>query len=247
MSDDFNFDGKQSGSRGGGRKLEVWDFLSILMLLSTVCLVIYFGMVFVDPNSELNILPPSGLGPKTATPTVTPLQLQATWTASPTIALTASDTPRPTFTPFSTNTPFSLIPPTRTRKPPTATRTPKAPFGATTQQVESTVVHPEFACNWPGIGGTVVDVNNSHIYGQVIVLRGILDGKTIEMQTVSGINKEYGPSGFEFALGNAPIASTALYVQLVDLNGLPLSDQISVPTSADCGKNLVLVRFKKNK
>ena len=108
-------------------------------------------------------------------------------------------------------------------------------------------MHPEFSCAWAGIGGTVVDTNSSPIVGQVIVLRGILDGKTIEMQTVSGINKEYGPSGFEFVLGNAPIASTALYVQLVDLNGLPLSEKISVPTSAECAKNLVLVRFKKNK
>lgn len=247
MSDDFNFDGKQSSPRGGGRKLELWDFLSILMVVSTVCLVLYFGLVFFNPNSELNVLPPEGLGPKTATPTVTPIQLEATWTASPTIALTASDTPRPTFTPFLTNTPFSLIPPTRTHKPPTVTRTPKAPFGATTQQVESTVVHPEFSCAWAGIGGTVADTKNSQIVGQVIVLRGILDGKTIEMQTVSGINKEYGPSGFEFVLGNTPIASTTLYVQLVDLNGLPLSDKISVPTSSECAKNLVLVRFKKNK
>ncbi len=249
MSDDFNFDGKPSAPRRSGGRLELWDILSILMLVLTGCLVVYFGLIFINPNSSLNVLPPGGLnfGPKTATPTSTPLQLEPTWTASPTLELTPSDTPRPTFTPFASNTPFSLIPPTRTPKPPTPTRTPKAPFGATTSQVESTVVHPEFACNWAGIGGTVVDANNSPIIGQVIVLRGTLDGKTVEQQTVSGINKEYGPSGFEFVLGNAPIASTNLYVQLVDLNGLPLSDKISVPTSADCTKNLVLVRFKKNR
>ncbi len=248
MSDDFNFDRKQPKSRSGGG-MQLWDILSVLMLVLTGCLVVYFGLIFVNPDSRLNFLPPGGLnfGPKTATPTVTPLQLEATWTASPTLALTPSDTPRPTFTPFATNTPFSLIPPTRTPRPPTPTRTPKAPFGATTSQVESTVVHPEFACNWAGIGGTVVDANNSPIVGQVVVLRGTLDGKTVEQQTVSGINKEYGSSGFEFVLGNAPIASTNLYIQLVDLNGLPLSDKISVPTAADCTKNLVLVRFKKNK
>lgn len=93
----------------------------------------------------------------------------------------------------------------------------------------------------------MVDAKNSPIIGQVIVLRGTLDGKTIEQQTVSGINKPYGESGFEFVLGNVPVSSSTLYVQLVDLNGLPLSDRISVPTSTDCTKNLVLVRFKKNK
>lgn len=243
MSDDFNFDGKSSRSRGG---MQLFDMLSILVLILTCCMGAYFAFIFINPGSSYNILPPGGGGSglQLPTATITPLQLEATWTASPTLELTPSSTPRPTFTPFFTNTPFSLVPPTRTPRP---TSTPKAPFGATTSQVESTLIHPELACAWAGIGGTVVDANNSPIVGQVVVLRGTLSGSTIEQQTVSGINKEYGQSGFEFVLGSAPVASTTLYVQLVDLNNIPLSDKISVPTSSDCTKNLVLVRFKKNK
>src|SRR3990170_1260004 len=236
MNDDFDFDGKQS--RPQSRPMQTWDVLSILVLIISACIAAYFVFIFISPDSPFNILPPGGRGPKPPTVTVTALQLQATWTASPTLELTPSNTPRPTFTPFFTNTPFSLIPPTKTRKPPTPTRTPKAPFGATTSQVESTVIHPELACTWAGIGGTVVDASNSPIIGQVVVLRGTLNGSTIEQQTVSGINKEYGPSGFEFVLGNAPVASTTLFVQLVDLNNIPLSDRISVTTSSDCTKNL---------
>ncbi len=241
MSDEFDFDGKSSRPRGGG--IQVWDMLSLLVLLATGCLVLYFGLIFIDPGSSLNVLPPgkSIFLPQAPTATITPIQLEATWTASPTIQPTPSSTPRPSFTPFFTETPAYT--PTRTQKP---TNTPKAPFSASTSQVDSTLIHPDFACNWAGIGGTVVNANNSSIIGQVVVLRGTLDGKTIEQQTVSGINKEYGESGFEFVLGNAPIASTTLYVQLVDLSGIPLSDKISVPTSSDCTKNLVLVRFKKN-
>lgn len=243
MSDEFDFDGKTSGSRGGG--MQVWDLLTLLVLGTTACLVVYFGLIFINPESSLNVLPPggAGFGPQPPTATITPIQLEPTWTASPTLELTSTNTPRPTFTPFATDTPVSLFPPTRTPRP---TNTPKAPFSASTSQVESTIIHPDLACNWAGIGGTVVNANNSPIIGQVVVLRGTLDGKTIEQQTVSGINKEYGESGFEFVIGNAPVASTTLYVQLVDLNGLPLSDKISVPTSSDCTKNLVLVRFKKN-
>ena len=246
MSDDFNFDGGSSKPRRGGG-MQALDILSIVVLIATICLVGFFALILINPESRINPFPPGGFGPKVPTATVTPLQLQPTWTASPTLELTPSSTPRPTFTPFGTNTPFSLLPPTKTPRPPTPTRTPKAPFSATTSQVESTVVHPELQCNWAGIGGTVVDAGNSPIIGQVVVLRGTLDGKTIEQQTVSGINKEYGPSGFEFVLGNAPIASTTLIIQLVDLNNIPLSDSISVSTSSDCTKNLVLVRFKKNK
>jgi len=243
MRDDFNFDAKPSKPRRGGG-MQLFDMLSILVLILTCCVGAYFAFIFINPESSYNFLPPGGRGLQLPTATVTPLQLEATWTASPTIEVTPSNTPRPTFTPFFTNTPFSLVPPTRTPRP---TSTPKAPFSATASQVESTIIHPELACAWAGIGGTVVDANNSPIVGQVVVLRGTLSGSTLEQQTVSGINKEYGQSGFEFVLGNAPVASTTLYVQLVDLNNIPLSDKISVPTSSDCAKNLVLVRFKKNK
>ena len=92
-----------------------------------------------------------------------------------------------------------------------------------------------------------MDANNSPVIGTVVVLRGTLNGSTVEQQTVSGINKEYGPSGFEFVLGNAPVASNTLYVQLVDLQNIPLSDKVPVETSSECNKNLVIVRFKKNR
>lgn len=243
MNDDFDFDGTQSRSRGG--TMPIWDILSIVVLILTVCIAGYFVMIFLNPESSLNVLPPGGFGLRLPTATTTPIQLEATWTASPTLELTPSNTPRPTFTPFFTDTPFSLVPPTKTPKP---TSTPKAPFSATTQQVESTVIHPELDCQWAGIGGTVVDSNNSPVIGTVVVLRGTLKGNSVEQQTVTGINKEYGPSGFEFVIGTTPVdSSKTLYVQLVDLQNIPLSDPVYVTTSSDCSKNLVIVRFKKNR
>lgn len=243
MSDDFNFDGKPTRSRGFTAPTNMWDMLSILVLMITACLAGYFLLIFINPNSSLNFLPPAGGGSQFPTATPTFIQLEPTWTASATLFVTPTNTPRPTFTPLPTNTPFSLVPPTRTPRP---TNTPRAPFTASASNVESTLIHPELACNWAGIGGTVVDNNGSHVIGTVVVLRGSLDGKLIEQQTVSGINKEYGQSGFEFVLGSAPVATTkTLYVQLVDQSNLPLSDPFYVTTSSDCGKNLVLVRFKK--
>jgi len=225
--------------------LEIWDILSIAVLVITVCIAGYFAIIFFDPNSSLNILPPTGPLANTPTSTPAPIRLEPTWTASPTLEMTPTRTPVPTWTPIFTDTPFSLVPPTRTPKP---TSTPKAPFTASTQQVDSTIIHPEFACNWAGIGGTVVDANNSDVIGTVVVLRGTLDGKTVDLTTVTGINKEYGQSGYEFVLGNVPIASNkTLYVQLVDQSGVPLSNKVEIITSTDCTKNLVIVRFKKNR
>ena len=236
------FNGNKSGS-----PMQVWDMLSIVVLAITACIAGYFLLIFFDPGSSLNILPPGGnvFGPKVPTATAAPFTLVPTWTASPTLEMTPTSTPRPTFTPIFTDTPFSLVPPTRTPKP---TNTPKAPFSASVTQVESTIIHPDLACNWAGVGGTVVDANNSHVIGMVVVLRGFLDGKSVDIPTVTGVTKEYGESGYEFVIGNAPIASNkTLYVQLVDLNGIPLSDKVEISTSADCAKNLVLVRFKKNR
>ena len=245
MNEDFDFDGTQS--RRSQAPMQIWDILSILVLILTVCLVGYFALVFINPASSLNIMRPGGglFGNPVPTFTVTPLQLQPTWTASPTLVLTATDTPRPTLTPIPTNTSFSLVPPTKTPKP---SPTPKAPFSASVTQVESTIIHPELACNWAGIGGTVVDANNSPVIGVVVVLRGSLNGTTVDQPTVSGINKEYGPSGFEFVLGSAPVESNkTLYVQLVDQQNIPLSDPVQITTSTDCKKNLVMVRFKRNR
>jgi hypothetical protein len=241
MNDDFDFDGVQS--RRTRAPLQIWDMLSVLVLLLTVCVAGYFALIFINPNSQYNFLPPG----RNALPTftVTPIRLQSTWTPSPTLELTATNTPRPTITPLPTNTPFSLVPPTKTPQP---TKTPKAPFGGSFTQVESTIIHPELACNWAGIGGTVVDANNSPVIGTVVVLRGTLNGSTIEQQTVSGINKEYGPSGFEFVLGTGPVASSkTLFVQLVDQQNIPLSDPVTIDTSTECSKNLVMVRFKRNR
>lgn len=249
MSDDFNFDGKPARTRSAGTAMNMWDMLSILVLIITACMVGYFALIFFNPDSSMNFLRPGvGLGAQGPTATPTLLQLESTWTPSPTLEMTPTNTPRPTFTALFTNTPFSLVPPTRTPRPPTATATPKAPFTGTSTQQDSTIYHPDLGCNWAGIGGAVVDANNSPVIGMVVVLRGSLDGRLIELQTVSGINPEYGPSGFEFVLGTAPIATDkTLYVQLVDQSNIPLSNQLYVSTSTECTKNLVLVRFKKTR
>ena len=92
------------------------------------------------------------------------------------------------------------------------------------------------------------DQNGSPIVGIVVHLEGTLDGKKVEMTTVSGINPEYGKSGFEFVLGDTLVNSRdTLYVQLLDQAGLPLSDKVYIDTFNDCKKNLVLVRFNKNR
>lgn len=247
MDNNFDFDGKQQAA-SQRPLLEMWDMLSILVLMITACMGLYFLLIFVNPNSSFNIFPPVPRGTLTSSFTVTPLQPPATWTASPTFEVTPSDTPRPTFTPLLTNTPFSLVPPTTTPRP---TSTPETPFRASSVTAVRSVFIPhlqDLGCDWFGVGGTVDDVNNNPIVGVVVRLTGTLSGDDFELTTVSGVSSDYGKAGYEFVLGDVPLTSDKeMYIQLLDQAGLPLSEKVFLVTSTDCEKNLILVRFKKNR
>ena len=226
-------------------RLDLWDMLSVLALIVTVFLGIYFVMVYMFPSSPLNFLNPNPVNPNaTATPTITPIQLPPTWTA--TIAITGTEAPTlvPTLTLEASPTSLSLVTPSKTLSP---TAAPKRPFSATVTYIDSTIFHPDTGCNWQGVAGTVVDSKNADMPGKVILLAGMYNGKSKNEPTVSGVAASYGKSGFEFFLGTVPIASKGeLYLQLLDQAGLPLSDQVFIDTYNDCGRNLALVHFKEN-
>jgi len=250
---EFNFDEPEPKPSGFSMPaIGIWDILTVVVLLLAVCLGVYFMMVFLDPGSSMNPLKPAYF--KTPTATITPLQMEPTWTATPTIFLSPTATLLPSITPPATVTPANLIPATETPTPtrtPTLTPTSKAPFSAASVNAIGSEIIPHLAsasCNWQGVGGTVDDQNSSPIIGIVVRLAGKLDGKSIELTTVSGVSPEYGKSGFEFVLGETPVDSRdTIYVQLLDQAGLPLSDKVYIDTFSDCEKNLVLVRFTKNR
>jgi hypothetical protein len=245
MDDNFDFDGKQKADSQRAR-LEIWDMFSILVLVITACIGLYFLLIFVNPNSSFNLFPPVSRG--SVIFTVPPMQSAATWTASSTLEVTPSNTPHSTFTPLLTNTPFSLVPPTETPRP---TNTPETQFNASSvTAVRSTFIPhlQDLGCGWFGVGGTVDDINNSPIVGVVVRLTGTLNGNHIELTTVSGVSSDYGKAGYEFVLGGVPLESNKeMYVQLLDQAGLPLSEKVFLATSTDCEKNLILVRFKRNR
>jgi hypothetical protein len=246
MSDFKDIDFDKPGQKSAPT-LQVWDILSICVLLVTICVGLYYVLVFINPNIPLNPFSPQRLmANMIPTPTITPLVMPATWTPSATPYIPATDTPRPTFTPFQTPTPFSLASPTNT---PIPSRTPKAPYSARVDYIASTKYRPEFGCNWLGVAGIVLDKNNAHhIYIQVLLV-GTLDGQPINNITVSGTSPQYyGASGFEFQLGSTPLDSTGtLFLQLRDQGGVPLSENIYINTYSSCSKNMVFVTFRENK
>ena len=223
----------------------VWNVLTGVAVIATVTLIGILAMIFSNPRIGLNPFPPPTMPVliDLSTPTATMVFLPPTWT--PTAWLT--ETPKAQATETSTPMPAAT-----TQVPPTIAPT----FGSGLYSFElesapiamaSTVFHTDGNCSWQGVAGRVVDMNGSPQPNIRVHLRGVYNGKTIDLTTLTGLAAEwYGPSGFEFKLSEKAIDSTALLaIQLEDQSFLPISEQVIINTYADCTKNLILVNFKQ--
>jgi hypothetical protein len=231
-----------------------WDMLTVVMLVMTLCACGFFFSVLMNPYSALNPFPPSTPVPPPPTITMTPLGFEPTWTPTPSVEPTETATRRPTFTPESTSTPFRITTPTLTFTPTltvAASRTPRptgVPYTVTVSYNESVTFRADTSCASMYVAGQALDVKSSPVTGLQVKLGGSLPGKTFlpALATLTGISPIYGPSGFEFDLRMAPVASTkGLWVQLFDQSGAPLSEQYSLKTYPNCKQNLILVRFQQ--
>jgi hypothetical protein len=239
-----------------GRRPLIWNLLTLIVVLGLLGVACYYLTIFMNPYSPLNPFPPGMLPTvfSTATPTITPLGLEATWTPTLTLAPSPSRTTAPTWTPLAiliTPSVTATFPATDTLSsspvPSTATDTPTPmPALATITYAASTIVHADSGCNWLGVGGQVLDAQGKPLLSQEVQLGGTLDGQPYSPPFVlSGSAAAYGTSGYEFVLSDHPIASTqTLWVELFDNKGKQLSPKVFFNTSDSCDQNLVRVDFK---
>jgi hypothetical protein len=237
----------------GGSDL-TWNVLTAVMLVMIICACGFFFSLLTNPYSALNPFPPNTPVPTLPPATITPVGLPPTWTPTPSVVPTDTPTRRPTFTPIPSFTPFKLITPTLTFTPSLtviASRTPRptgVPYTITVSWEDSTKYRPDTSCASMFVAGKALDAKNNPITGLQVKLGGSLPGKTFipALTTLTGISPIYGPSGFEFDLHLAPVASSkGLWIQLYDQSGAPLSEQYQLKTFKDCKQNLILVNFKQ--
>lgn len=217
--------------------------LTLLVLLATAGIGVAFAIVYINPQVPFNPYPPPTLPPVLQLPTAVPTEELAEPTNTPVATLTA--TVEPTATETSTpETPTET--PTEVGPTETPTTTP-VPFDLQAGSVAATTSWFH-GCDWMGVGGHVLDSDNTPLIGYAIQLGGELDGDPMEMEVLSGSASEIlGTSGYLFDLADHPIASEeTLWLQLVDVSsGLPLSEQIFLTTYDSCSKNLLLVNWSK--
>jgi len=226
----------------------VWNILTILILLTIFCVVSVFFMIFIDPNSNLNPFPPPTLYPSMMPPTltVTPrITLVPTWTPTSVTSMVPA-TLYPTFTPVTAK---SSETPTPVK--PTGTAVP-GEFAFELQKgspsaIDGETFHPDAGCNWAGVAGQAMSLNDESVRGLFVQLGGSITGEqSVDNMTMTGMAVQYGQGGFEFTLADSPVASTgSLWIQLLDQQNLPLSDRFYFDTYDDCQKNLIIIYFQQ--
>jgi hypothetical protein len=223
---------------GDGYKLKPLDIFTLLILIMIVISLYVFGTIFINPNSSMNPFRSPSLPTLIDLPTPTPTMrsLPATWTPTSWAGITAAT---------------QQVVPQNTDVVSDSQPTPQGGFSYVLEGqpagVASTLFRTGKACEWMGVGGRVTDMQGAAVKGLIVRVGGTVGGvKLDERITVTGIAPSYGVSGYEFMLGNVPLAlNNAFWIRLEDVSQQPLSDTIFFNTYADCKRNLILINFKK--
>ena len=93
-----------------------------------------------------------------------------------------------------------------------------------------------------------MDETGQGIGSVVVVVQGRVRGVPFENLTLTGLAPAYGATGgYEVQLSNQLFNSNgSLFITLFDLAGRQLTDPVSFDTTADCGKNRIIMSFQKN-
>lgn len=232
----------------------IWNLLTLVFVLGAVGMAAVVWTIFSNPASSLNPFPPPTQVPTLFIPTRPPLPTPVIATAVVAQSLPTATLAQPTQPPLPTPTAIAATP-VGTQVLAAATATPRTAslfsfaLQADPLAIEASRFNPGRGCNWVGIAGQVFDLRNSPVaLGIIVQVNGSLDGKAINITSLSGTATQYGPSGYEITLGNKPVNSKGqVWIRLLDQSGIPISDRVFIDTSADCSKNLILINFKQVK
>ncbi|PKN83448.1 MAG: hypothetical protein CVU46_16945 [Chloroflexi bacterium HGW-Chloroflexi-8] len=231
-----------------------WNILTLFALMSSVLILIVQLTIFVNPFAIFNPFPPVEIPELVVLPTSTVFETEPTEVVLESQPTALIPTQKPAEIPTSIPTEVieiqdgtlaietPVLPPTET---------PFVGYYAFVIQnepnaINSTIFKVDLECNWTGIAGQVFDLQGRPVKGIRVWLRGRFDNKDIDYLGLTLESSPYGPSGFEFTLGESPKnTKESLYLQLLDQAGIPISDRVYIDTFEDCERNLILVNFKQ--
>lgn len=241
--DAFDFNEGSSGNFNGNM---IWKLGAGFFLLSTVCLLLFFFLTFVNPYNSFNPFPPATPFP---TPdllilTDTPIPVPATPTNTPEIPSQVPATTQPPATPDGGTLAATLGLSSQT--PATTTEVTPEPNGGPSYVVsgQQTFTTHVDGCNGAYIAGNVTNINGSPEVFMTLRIGGTLNDVPVSDETFSGNAPNYSESGWEFKIADAPVTSTGtIFVQLLTKEGEAVSELIIINTSDICSENVTLVNF----
>ncbi len=216
----------------------LFNVLSGILLTGTLVVGLIFVVIFINPQTPINPLPPTTLPALvlTWTPSPTPRPvLPPTWTATVQPTPEPKETPHPTDTPLPSDTPV-----------PTADIESGTTFNLQegSPSYEPNTFHTDAGCGWLGVGGQIFDSAGEPVPGILVEAGGQLGDIDVSALTLSGSDSNYGEAGYELTLHNTPVESNGtVWVQLLDQANLPLSEKIYLQTYDSCDSNLIRVNF----
>jgi hypothetical protein len=230
----------------------IWNLATAFVVACIPLVAASVLIIFFDPQSSINPFPPPTLPAKLVLPsaTGTPAEMPPTWT--PTLPQTNESTaiPQATVTPTPDVIVFSGTPIDELEGPEPTETIVVGGFSfmrqGDPQAISASLYDANRQCAWMGVAGRVFDLQGRPVNGIRVLLRGSLGGRTVQLLSLTGTAVQYGPSGYEFTLSDAPIASSGtLSVRLLDQSDLALSERVVFDTYVDCDKNLLLIDFKQ--
>jgi len=176
---------------------------------------------------------------------VFPYVTQPTTTVSvPPVTPTAEPTEAPptaTLAPYETPTPTEI---TEAPSEPTPTGKP-----AYTLQPGSPVAlpnfnHPEAGCAWLGVAGQVFDEQELEVLGLTVLVGDTQNPNADPYQAQTGDALAYGRGGYEIRIAEEVLdTNERFWIQVVNAEGASLTARHAFDTTADCGRNLILINF----
>lgn len=227
------------------------NILTALIFFAAIAILSLQITIFLNPKVSFNPFPPYELPEPLVIQQSTQI-FPPTEEMIPTQTITSTIQPVETAAPTATTTEIFIDgTPVAEETPIEPTETPFSGYFAFALQndinaIESSLIRPNYGCEWVGVAGQVFDLQGRPVVGVRVWLRGTYDGKRINLYSLTMESSPYGPSGFEFTLGEKPISTNGqLSIQLLDQAGIPISERIYFDTFEDCQQNLVLINFKQ--
>lgn len=228
----------------------LWILGTVYFLIMAVLLFGYFGYTFINPYHNYN--PWSPTNPADVPPTFTPIPPPPTNTPippTPTLdpAIPATPTATSVLESLNTPTPEGFLPSQTPAVVDMSSPTPPPGGGPLFVMQEGNPVYQAHSngCGGLYVAGVVLGIDGAPRPLMLVRVQGLLAGAALGQEdALSGGATQYGPSGYEIKLADAPVDSSNIWLELWDIDsGELVSGSIVFTTFNDCNRNLVIINF----